>query len=172
MGGSFAGVVDEEDGGVKLALERAQEGEQGRDSGDRIFVDGMQTDERIEDKEARLGSLDGGLQARTVAVIVEAHDGGGNEVKVEGVELELALVGNGLEALVNDVEGIFSGEEEHTAGPGDTKATQAGSAGGHGGGDVQSEQGFSTLGLSAQDTAGVLGPELFDEPGRVGGRRE
>jgi hypothetical protein len=45
---ALAGVVDEEHGGVEVALEVAQVGEHRRDLGRRVLIDAVQADEGIE----------------------------------------------------------------------------------------------------------------------------
>jgi len=52
-------VVDEQDGGLKAALEVAQEAEDGGDLAGGILVDAMQADQGIEDQQARFDALDG-----------------------------------------------------------------------------------------------------------------
>ena len=49
------GVVDDQDGGFELALEAAEEGEDGRDLAGRILVDTVQPDQRVEDEDAGAG---------------------------------------------------------------------------------------------------------------------
>jgi hypothetical protein len=65
--GALAGMVDEEDGAVEVALEVARIGEQGGDLGGGIFIEAMQAHKGIEDEERGAQGLDGGAQARLIA---------------------------------------------------------------------------------------------------------
>jgi hypothetical protein len=73
-----------------------------------------------------------------------------------------------IEALADDGQSVFGGEEQNTATAGDGETTQAWPGGSDGDGQVESEEGFAALGLAADDTDGFGAPEAFDEPALLG----
>ena len=64
--GVLAGVMNQEDGQLKLALQFPEVGEQRGDLGGVVFIDPMQPDEGIQDQEDGLELLDGVGQALAV----------------------------------------------------------------------------------------------------------
>ena len=72
-GAALARVVDEQHGSFEAALDVAQEAEDGGDVGDGVLVDAVQSDQGVEDQEARCDALHGLLQTAPVVGIVEAQ---------------------------------------------------------------------------------------------------
>ena len=64
--GVLAGVMNQEDGQLELALEFAQVGEQRGDLGGVVLIDPVQADQGIEDQQAGLELLDGVGEALAV----------------------------------------------------------------------------------------------------------
>ena len=99
---------------------------------------------------------------------IEAEAGGGDDLDVEGGEVDAGGEGDAVQALADDVQGVFGGVEEDAAGLGGREAAQAGGAGGDGEGEVEGEEGLAALGLAADDADGLRGPEGLDEPAALG----
>ncbi len=59
MACGLSGMVDEDDGEMKLSLELAQESEDSGDFGGKVFVDSMEADEWVEEQECGSESADG-----------------------------------------------------------------------------------------------------------------
>src|SRR6202050_4140365 len=74
---ALLGVMDDEHGNVMPALPLAQVGEEGRDFAAGVFVDAVETYERIEDEQARLQSGDGLREGAAGGVPSETGGGGG-----------------------------------------------------------------------------------------------
>ena len=72
--GSLSGVVNEDNSDGVTALQLAQEGEQRGDIAADIFVDAMQTDERIEHQQPWLEPGDGFVETRAVSFEIEARN--------------------------------------------------------------------------------------------------
>ena len=59
---------------------------------------------------------------------------------------------------------VLGGEQQHAACLRHGEAAQAGDAGGDGDSQVQSQERLAALGLTADDTNGLLAPQAGDEP--------
>ena len=79
-------------------------------------------------------------------------------------EVELGKRADALESTAHDVKSIFGGIEEHPAGMGDGKVAKARRAGSDGDGHIEDEEALAGFGLTADDSHGLLGPEILDEP--------
>jgi hypothetical protein len=79
-------------------------------------------------------------------------------------EVELDERADPLESTAHDVKSIFGGIEEHTAGMGDGKVSKTRRAGSDGDGHIEDEEAFAGFWLAADDSDGLLGPEILDEP--------
>ena len=75
---ALLGVMDDEHGNVMLALQLAQVGEQRGDLAAGVFVDAVETYERIEDEQARLQSGDGLGEVAAVGIQIEPDGGRGD----------------------------------------------------------------------------------------------
>ena len=73
VAGTFARVVDDDDGDPVATLQIAQIGEQRGDLAADVFIDAVQPHEWVEDEQARLQPDDGFVEAGTVGIEVEAQ---------------------------------------------------------------------------------------------------
>ena len=163
-GSALAGMVDQHHGAFEAALEVAQEAEDGGDLGDRVLVDAVQTDQWVEDQETWFDTLHGFHQALAVVAMVEAQDRDVDDGDVEGLEAGAGGTGDALEAAPHDVAGVLGGEQQDRSGLFGGEAAQAWDAGGHGDGEIERQEGLAALGFAADDTDGLLAPELVDHP--------
>ena len=114
--GALSGMVDDRDGDGVATLQFAQEGEQRCDIAADILVDAMQAHERIEDEEPRLQRGDGLLETCAVGLEIEAQAGRGDHLDVEFGEAGAGGGADALEAAADDMERVFGGIEQDTAG--------------------------------------------------------
>ena len=131
-GAAFAGMMDEEDGGVEGDSQFAQCGENGGDLTCVILIGALEAYERIEDQQ--LGALAGERKVEPVQVLgtVETERGVEDEPDLEGGEVGAARVRDALDATFDLMRRVFSGEDEHRPGTGDSEAAQARTTGGDG----------------------------------------
>jgi len=164
MSGTFAGVVDEQDGGCMAALQATQESEQRSDVRGDILVDAVDSDEGIENEEFWPQAGNGLLQPFLVLRQIEPDFRGGNDVDVEGLERDLGGRGNSCDATAHLVESILGGKEQDGSGLPRWETTQAGRARGNGDGQVEGEEALAALGLPPDDADGLVAPEPLDQP--------
>ena len=69
-----------------------------------------------------------------------------------------------LEPTADDVKSIFGSIEEHPAGMGDGKVAKARRAGSDGDSHIEDEKALARFWFTADDSDGLLGPEILDEP--------
>jgi hypothetical protein len=162
--GALLGVVDKDDGDGVAPLQFAQEGEQRCHIAADVFIDTMQTHERIEDQQPRFQPGDGFFQPCTVGLEIEAQTGGGDHLDVEFGETDAGGGADTFETATDDVQGIFGGIKQDAAGVADREAAQAGDAGGDGDGQIEGEEGFAAFGFAADDADGLFRPQSVDEP--------
>ena len=124
----------------------------------------MQADEGVEDEQTWPQVLDGLGEALAVLGKVEAEDGRGDDLHVEGIEAGSSGERDAFEAAAYDVQGILGGEEQDAALRDGLEAAEAGHARRDGYGHVEGEEGFATLGLAADDADGLGGPQSIDQP--------
>ena len=118
----------------------------------------MQPDEGIEHEQARLQPGDSFLEACAVGIQIETQAGRGDHLDVEFGQRDAGGGTDALEAAANDVQGVFGGIEQDTAGAADRETTQAGNAGGDGDGQIEGEEGFAAFGFAADDADGFFRP--------------
>jgi len=70
---ALLGMMDDRDGDGITPLQFAQEGQQRRDVAAEVFIDAVQTDERIEDEQPRLQPGDGGVETCAICLEIEAQ---------------------------------------------------------------------------------------------------
>jgi hypothetical protein len=102
--------------------------------------------------------------------VIQAKAGSGDDLDVQGGEVDAGGQREAVQALADDVERVLGGVEEDAAGLGRREVAQAGGAGGDGEGEVQGEEGLAALGLAADDAHGLVGPEGVDEPAALRGK--
>lgn len=158
MSGAFAGMVHEGDGGVMVALQRSQISKDRRDFTGDVLVDGVQTDERIEDQEFRLQAGHGGLQRLLVFGSVEPQRWCNDDVDIKAFEIDAGGVCDTLKALAHNEGSILGGIEQHSAPLPGRKASQAGCAGSHCDSKIEGEERLPALGLATDDTDGLRAP--------------
>jgi hypothetical protein len=129
-----------------------------------VFVDGVQTDKRIEDQQARANGLNRGGKLLTVAVLIEIEAGDRDDVDGDILEPLIGGCADSVESKTNILQCVFGGEHQHGSGAVDGELTQAWSAGGDRHGDIQGQERFAALGLPAQHADGLFGPQRFDQP--------
>ena len=71
--GVFAGVMNQKDRQVELALELPQVRKQGRDLGGVVFIDPMKTDQRIQDQEDGAKIFDGVGETLTIGGCIQSE---------------------------------------------------------------------------------------------------
>ena len=101
--------MDEQNGAGVVPLELAEGGEHGGDVGRHILVDAMQAHEGIEHEERGAQGLDGRAQPVLIGGQIEPETGGGDDLDVEGGEVDAGGEGDAVQALAHDVEGVFGG---------------------------------------------------------------
>ena len=118
----------------------------------------MQAHERIEDEEPRLEGGDGFLETSAVGLEIKAQAGRGDHLDVEFGESGADGSTDTLKAAADDVQSVFGGIEQDTAGTAHCEAPQTGDAGSDGNGQIEGEEGFAALGLAADDADGLFRP--------------
>ena len=161
---ALAGVVDEEHGGFRAALDGAQEAEDGGDLPGGVLVDAVEADQRIEDEEPGPDALHGLQEAGAVLAMVEAQDGDVDDGDVEGVEGSAGGPADTLQPGPHDVACILGTEQQDGSFEGGGEVAEAGDAGGDGDGEIESEEGLAALGLAADDADTLFAPQGVDEP--------
>lgn len=129
----------------------------------------MQADEGVEDEQARAQMLDGVGEAVAIFGKVEAEDGGGDDLDVEGIEAFAGGERDAFKATSDDVQGVLGGEEQDTASGDRREASEARHAGGNSHRHVEGKEGLAALGLAADDTDSLGSPQSFDEPAALFG---
>jgi hypothetical protein len=167
-GAILAGVVDDENGDVVLALHLTQKGEEGGDIAGAVFVNAMKSDERVEQEQARSNRTEGASEARAIAVEIEAKRRGGDDLEGEGTDIQLAVAAESQETLLHGLGAILGEVEENGPGIVDGEATEARSRGSDGEGEIECQPALATLGCAANDSHTGASPEGFDEPAAVG----
>ena len=88
----FAHVMDEDDGHFELSLELSEEAEECGDFGAGVFIGAMQSDEGVEEEELRFELFDGIDEPCSVGFEVEPEGGCVDDVEVEGLDVEAAMI--------------------------------------------------------------------------------
>jgi hypothetical protein len=136
-------MVDEDDGGLMVALQTTQVVEQRGHLGGDVFVDAMEADEWIEDEEGWTQDPDGVIEALAISVEVEAQRGCGDDLEVEVGQFQIGSRADAFESLADGGEGILGGEEQDSPASSYGETTETGSGGGDGDGHVESEEGLA-----------------------------
>src|ERR1022692_3819883 len=105
--GVFAGVMNEQDRQVKLALEFPQKGEQRANLRSIIFVYAMQTNQGIQDEQDGLELFDGLGEALTVTGCVQSQRGYGDYFYGQRFEVDLSGASDTFQAPAHDVQLVF-----------------------------------------------------------------
>lgn len=124
----------------------------------------MQSDQRVEEKKLGSQMFDGIDELGSIGVEVEPEGGGVDDVEVEGADVEIPAVADTLDSLPDHGGGVFSEVDEGGAFALHLEVSEARRSRGDAEGEVESEPGFAALGRAADDSHGLLPPEIFYEP--------
>jgi len=160
----FAGVMNQQDGQLELALEFAQIREQPGDLAGVVFIHPVQSDQRVQDQQDRPELLDGVGEPRSIGGSVKPERRGGDDFHRQGGKGHLRGRRDAFNPLTHDRQRVFGWEEQDWSAAPDWKLPQAGGAGSDADGDIQSQKAFAAFGFAAQDADGLLGPETFHQP--------
>ncbi|MFN8627986.1 MAG: hypothetical protein U0587_18685 [Candidatus Binatia bacterium] len=141
--GIFAGVVDQCDGEMMLALKLAQEAEQWSDLAGVVLVDGVQAHKRVEHEQRGIGFLDGFAQLLAAGRVVQTQPCGGDDEQRQVFQSEAAGGGDACESFAHDVQRVFGGKEQHPGGASDREAAEALGAGSDRDGQIEGEKGLA-----------------------------
>src|SRR6202163_4858023 len=161
---ALLGVMDDEHGNVMPALQLAQVGEQRGDFAAGVFVDAVETYERIEDEQARLQSGDGLGEVAAVGIQIEPEGGRGDDLDVEIGQRHTGCCRDAFEASAHDVQCVLGGKQQDATGTRHGEAAQTWDAGGDRDGEVQGQERLAALWLAADDADRLLGPQAGDQP--------
>jgi hypothetical protein len=167
-GGGLACVVDDDDGSVVLALHFAEKGEECGDFGGAVFVNAMEADERIEQDDAGLMQSQGPVDAKPVAVEIEAERWCGDDTEGQVGEVEVAAGAEACEALLHRRRGVLRHVEENGPGVVDGEAAEARSVARNGEDELEGEPALAAFGGSADDADAGSCPGGIDEPAAEG----
>jgi hypothetical protein len=160
----LAGVVHEHDGQIERPLQLPQEAQEPGDVRRAVLIQTMQSHERIEDQHMRAQLAQDVAQALLIDVEVEAQHRRGDDMEVEGGDVEGAVAAERLDASADGGERVLGEIHEGGAGVVHGEAAQAGRARGDADGQLEAEPGLATLGRPAHDPDGGPGPEVLHEP--------
>ncbi len=158
VGSGFAGVMDESDCGMKAPLQVSQRMQDGGDFCADVFIDAVQSGQRVQDQQSRLDALHGLEQQLLMMIKVEAQLLGIEDIDVEALEVGGAGLCDAVESVGDDVPGIFRGEQQHGSGMVHREALQARFCGGDGDCQMQCEKRLAAFRLAADDADGLLLP--------------
>lgn len=159
--------MDEENGETEGTLKLAEESEQRRDLGGDIFVDSVKSDEGIENEKAWPQLIEGSLEPLSVECEIDSKGEGGDDLEVESGQINAGGVADSFEAAAKDVVRVFGGKDDDATGTLDGEAAQSRSAGGDCDGEIEREKRFAAFGFAADDSDGLVGPEIANEPAGV-----
>ena len=140
IAGTLLGVVDDQHSEAMASLQLAQVGEQRCDLAAGVFVDAVETYERIEDEQARLQSGDGLGEVAAVGIQIEPDGGCGDDLDVEIGQRHTGCCRDAFEASAHDVECVLCGEQQDATGMRHGEAAQTRDAGGDRDGEVQGQE--------------------------------
>ena len=157
-------VVDDEDSDVECALETAKVGEDGGHLAGRVFVDALNSHERIEDEKTRPHGRDGVFEPRLVRAEVEPDRLRGDRLDRESLERHFMMSRDPFEPAPDDRRRILGGIEEHRARALHAEAPEARSPRGDRDRDLEGEPTLRRFRSPTEDPDAALHPEAVDEP--------
>ncbi len=92
VGSGFAGVMDESDCGMKAPLQVSQRMQDGGDFCADVFIDAVQSGQRVQDQQSRLDALHGLEQQLLMMIKVEAQLLGIEDIDVEALAQVCAML--------------------------------------------------------------------------------
>ena len=166
--GGFAGVMDQSHCGMKAPLQDSQRMQDGGDFCGDVFIDAVQSGQRVQDQQSRLDALHGLEQQLSVMIKVQAQLLGIEDVDVEALEVGGTGLCDAVESVCDNVPGIFCSEQQHGSGIVDREALQARFCGSDGDCEMQCEKRLAAFRLTADDADCLLLPQRFDQPAGLG----
>jgi hypothetical protein len=94
-----------------------------------VLVDAMQADEGVEDEQRGAQRGDSLGEACLVIGRIDAQGRRGDDVEVEGRELDTGGGADAIEPAADDAKSVLGGKQQHAAGAHDREAAQARRAG-------------------------------------------
>jgi hypothetical protein len=164
--GTLAGVVGEDNGYGVSAFKFSQKPQEPGDFAGTVFIESMESYQGIEEEHFWLQACQGFVKANAVLLAVEAHDGGGDEVHVEGVDGNISCFCKLCNAGLDLFNSILGHEDESGSSYRNRIAPEARFSRGDGQSHFKSEPAFAAFRLSSNDAASVFEPQMFDEPRR------
>ena len=166
--GGFAGVMDQSHCGMKASLQDSQRMQDGGDFCGDVFIDAVQSGQRVQDQQSRLDALYGLEQQLSVMIKVQAQLLGIEDVDVEALEVGGTGLCDAVESVCDNVPGIFCSEQQHGSGIVDREALQARFCGSDSDRQMQCEKRLAAFRLTADDADCLLLPQRFDQPAGLG----
>src|SRR6185437_9844507 len=115
VAGGFPRMMYEEHGEGVLALKLPQVRQERCDLAARVLIDAVQTDEGIENQQARLQGGDCLLEELAIAFEVESQRLCGDHLYVESLELAAGRMADAFESCAHDVLRVLGGIKQHAA---------------------------------------------------------
>jgi hypothetical protein len=103
----FTRVMDEDHREIERSLKLAEVAEESRNNETAIFVETMEPDQGVEEKKLGPEARKRSSEPRLVPGRVETKDRGGDDRKVERVDIKAAIFAEALDAGPHLSEGIF-----------------------------------------------------------------
>ena len=170
LGGGFAGVMDDSHCGMEAPLQVSQRIEDGGDFSGDVFIDAVQSGQRVQDQQSRLNALHGLEQQLSVMIKVESQLLGIEDLDVETLEADAAGLRDAVQPVCDDAPGVFCGEQQHRSGMLHGEALQARFCRRDGDCQMQCEKRLAAFRLAADDADCLLQPQRFDQPVGLGFR--
>ena len=121
--GVFAGVMDQDHGQLELTLQFPEVRQQRGDLRRVVFIDAMESDQRIQDEQDGPQILDGVGKALAIGGGIQPDGGRGDDIDSQGLKTHLSGAGDALQSLAHDSQGVLGGKEQHFSGAADLTAT-------------------------------------------------
>ena len=99
-------------GQVVSALQHSEVAEQRRDIGTGVFIAAVNSDQGVEQQEAGAKVGKARSKAVLIALEVEAQRRAADDVQVEGGDVELPVVADGLDTIADRAQGILGHVEQ------------------------------------------------------------
>jgi hypothetical protein len=164
---TLAQVVYEEDGGLVLALQLAEEAEDIADVCRGVLIGAMKADEGVQHEEPGLDAGQGQRETVTVRVEVEPERRFCDESERQAFEFGSRGPGDAGDTFPDGAGWVLCGVEQDGARIADGEASEGWHSSGDGHREIESEPCLSGLGDTADEADGLFGPEVFDEPSCV-----
>ena len=167
--GALGHVVDEDQSELIAAVDGAQKAEQGRDIRGAVFIEGMESDQGVQQQECGADALHGVVESELVALGIEAQPVSSDDLQVEAGQIEAAVAAQVGDAVADAWQSILG--EIHQGGSGgvDREPPEGGSAGRDRDGEVKAKPGLTHLWLTSDCPHSSGSPEVAHQPlGSVG----